>query len=315
MTIGIAAYGPGAGVAVLRALAAVEGVGRGAIGGFVSFVALTADGAIVRAAVQRGGSAALFAGGLSAVPDAIRRANAAGLMSSGPDRPEPLSQFTPAIAGVGLVTGHRMPNTIGASGVNLNDEALALIRLGYRPEEAVERVVAANPDVDAGIIALTLDGRIAAADTAYVQRRGDSGRAVVGTAQQAIVAVLHNAIRPHRPLAALAAEVALDIMHPADSPDGWITFAEGVRLISGPLNAVDVDGDGTVETIIVEDPRFLEGSWSLGIGYETTVLRSAQAVAAMLYEPYMVVEGGRLLSIDGQPTLSVPIRSRHAPLR
>lgn len=310
MTIGIAAYGPNAGIAVLRALAAVEGVGRGAIGGFVSFVALTAEGGIVRASVQRGGTAALFAGGLSAVPDGVRTAGVAGLMSSGPDRPEPLSQFTPAIAGVGLVTGHRMPNTIGASGVNLNDEALSLIRLGYSPEEAVERVVEANPDVDAGIIALTGDGRIHAADTTYVQRRGDSGRAVVGTPQEATVAVLHNAIRPHRPLAALAAEVAMDVMRPADRPDGWITFGEGVRLIAGPLNAVDVDGDGVVKTIIVEDPRFLAGSWSLGIGYETTVLRSRRAVAAMLYEPYMVIEGGTLRSIDGQATLSVPIRSR-----
>jgi hypothetical protein len=309
VTIGIAAHGPNAGLAVLRALAAVEGVGRGAICGFVSFVALTPDGAVRRLAVQRGGTAALFDGGLAAAPDKIGGATTAGLMSSGPDRPEPLSQFTPALAGVGLVTGHRMPNTIGMNGVNLNDEVLELVRRGASPEEAVDRVVVANPDVDAGIIALGADGRAHAANTAHVQKRGDAGRALIGSrAEGAVVAVLHNAIRPHRPIAALAAEVAMDVMKPEDRPDGWITFREGVRLIPGPANAVDVDANGAVKTIVVENPRFLKGIWSLGIGYETRVLRQAQTIAAMLYEPYMVVDGGRLQSIDGQSTLSVPIR-------
>ncbi len=314
MTIGIAAYGPNAGLAVLRALAAVEGIGRGAIRGFVSFVALTSEGTVVRAMVQRHGTNALFEGGLDAMPAAMRTARAAGVMSSGPDRPEPLSQFTPAEGGVGLVTGHRMPNTIGVSGVNLNDEVLDLLRRGASPERAVESVVAANPDVDAGIIALTFDGRIHAADTKYVQRRGDAGKAIVGSSGEAIVAVLHNAIRPHRPIATLAAEVAMDVMRPDDRPDAWITFEEGVRLVAGPVNAVDISRDGKVETIIVENAQFLQGQWSLGVGYETKVVRQAEAIGAMLYEPYMVVDGGPLRSIDGQSRLYVPIRTDVANL-
>ena len=310
MTIGIAAHGPNAGLAVLRALAAVEAVGRGAIGGFVSLVALTADGKVMRAATQKGGSGALLRNG-AGVRDEIGTATTAGLMSSGPDRPEPLSQFTPADAGVGLVTGHRMPNTIGVNGINLNDEVLALMQNGLGPEEAVGRVVAANPEVDAGIIALAPDGRLHAANTPHVARRGDAGEAVRGSREDgAVVAVLHNAIHPHRPLALLAAEVAMDVMQPEDRPDGWITFKEGVRLAPGPANAVDVGADGAVETIIVENPKFLDGRWSLGIGYETRVMRGAKPVAVVLYEPYMVVEAGELRTIDGQTSLSVPIRSR-----
>ncbi len=310
MTIGIAAHGPNAGLAVFRALAAVEAVGRGAIGGFVSLAALTADGSVARATAQRGGIAALWADSEAAIPEAIASATTAGLMSSGPDRPEPLSQFTPAEAGVGLVTGHRMPNTIGVNGVNLNDEVLALMRGGMAPAEAVEQVVRANPDVDAGIIALAADGRIHAANTALVAKRGDTGRALIDARESgAVVAVLHNAIHPHRPLASLAAEVAMDVMQPDDRPDGWITLHEGVRLAAGAVNAVEIDADGAVEAIVVADARFLSGCWSLGIGYETGVIRRAEQIAVMLYEPYMVVNDGVLRTIDGQTEFRIPVRS------
>jgi hypothetical protein len=176
---------------------------------------------------------------------------------------------------------------------------------------AVERVVTSNPEVDAGIIALDFDGRLHAANTRLVEKRSDTGSALSGSLEKgAVAAVLHNAIRPHRPIAALAAEIAMDVMQPDDRPDGWITFREGIRLIRGPVNAVDVNTDGIVEAIIVENPKFLDGPWSLGIGYETKVIRRAQVIASMLYEPYMVVCDGILRKIDGQAELSVPIRSR-----
>lgn len=313
MTIGIAAHGPQAGLAVLRALAAVESVGRGAIGGFVSFSAVSDTGEVLRAETQIGGTSGLFPGGLHVAPAGLLQARVAGLMSSGPDRPAPLSQFTPARAGVGLVTGHRMPNTVGTNGINLNEEVLGLMAHGLSPEVAVSRVIAANPDVDAGVIALAVDGGIFAADTAHVKRRGDTGRAVLGSrAAGAVVAVLHNAIHPFRPLAALAAEVALDVMHPADTADGWIRLHEGIRLRPGRTNAVDVDADGEVETIFVEDRRFLAGLWSLGLGYETAVLRSDAPLGVMLYEPYIVIEDGLIRTVDGKPEKMVPIRRARA---
>ncbi|SHG61689.1 hypothetical protein SAMN02745157_4533 [Kaistia soli DSM 19436] len=309
MTIGIAAYGRDAGLAVLRALAAVEAVGRGAIGGFVSMVAISSAGVLVRAETQRGGSARLFEGGLASAPGALLEAGIAGLMSSGPDRPEPLSQFTPALADVGLVTGHRMPNTMGAGGLNLNDEVLDLLRRGIGVDEAVQRVLAANPGSDAGVIALSIHGEVCAADSAHVERRGDRGRALLRAAGgDAVVAVLHNSIHPVRPLAQLAAEVALDVMLPADRADGRIRLRSGTPLRLGPANAVEIAPDGMVETVLVEDPRFLDGGWSLGLGHETAVLGAGRLMGAMLYEPYLVVQDGLVKTLDGRDDIFIPIR-------
>lgn len=310
MTIGIAAYGPGAGLAILRALAAVETIGRGSIGGFVSVVALTRTGEVTRAETQQGGSRGMFPAGIDAAPPQLIMAPVAGLISSGPNRPAPLAQFTPACAGVGLVTGHRMPNTIGVSGRLINDEVLALMREGLGAEAAVKRVLAANPMADAGIIALSSDGDLFAGDTDYVARRGDSGRVVVGSrGGGAVVGVLHNSIHPSRPLASLAAEIALDVMQPLDRIDGWITLRSGTPLLAGPANAVQIASDGFVDTIIVEDHRFLGGSWSVGLGYETPVMKDGACMGIMLHEPYMVVRDARVLTIDGEPELKIPVRS------
>jgi hypothetical protein len=184
------------------------------------------------------------------------------------------------------------------------------MRLGSSPEDAVAEVIGANSEIDAGIIALAVDGRAHAANTTYVQRRSDLGQAMIGSqVEGALVAVLHNAIRPHRPLAALAAEVALDVMKPADRPDDWIFFHAGVNITLGSVNAVVVDARGVVELMVIDNPKYLTGSWSLGVGSETKVLRHPGAFGAMIYEPYMIVKNGRLQSVDGQSELSVPIRS------
>jgi len=94
MTIGIVAHGPRAGLAIVRALRAIEAVGRGAIGGFVSFVSIASDGSVERAETQRGGTIGLFPNGETEGSAAsLMEAPTAGLMSSGPDRPEPLIPF------------------------------------------------------------------------------------------------------------------------------------------------------------------------------------------------------------------------------
>ncbi|HVW91511.1 MAG TPA: hypothetical protein VHB74_02790 [Devosia sp.] len=309
MTIGIAAYGPDAGRAVLRALAAVEAVGRGAIGGFVSAVALSGEGEVLRAETQRGGTATLF-GDDAKLAKAFAEARIAAVMSSGPDRPAPLRQFTPARTGVGLVTGHRMPNTMGASGLALNEEVLELMSSGLSPQEAVERVTKQNPDVDAGLIALSADGRIYMADTVQTQQRADRGSWHVALADgSAVAGAMHNAILPHRPLAMLATEVALDVMAPRDRPTGWITLVSGTPLSLGSANAVHADAAGAVNKIVVSNPKFLAGRWNLGVGLETPVISHGRSIAVMLYEPYMIAGDGRIESVDGKDTLIVPIRS------
>lgn len=305
MTIGIAASGARAGAAILRALKAAETVGSGAVGGFVSFVAITAEGSLVRADTQTGGTSALF--GPEGPPQAVLSATRAGLMSSGPNRPEPLAQFTPADPAVGIVTGHRMPNTIGAAGVNVNDEVLALMRAGATPQMAVERVVAANPGVDAGLIALAQDGAIYAADTNLVGRLPDAGAATLTVPGHGAVSVLHNAIRPYRSLALLVAETALEILVPPAVADAELTLRSGVPLLADVRDGLLVDANLAVVGVLVRNRRFVEGRWSLGLGAHADVIRDGTIVAHATLEPYLVVDGGRVRSIDGQSSFTMPI--------
>src|SRR5699024_9962606 len=123
MTIGIAAHGPNAGLAVARALAAVEKVATGATRGYAVFAAIDSAGRLHRAETQRGGTATLFVDAEAtgvAPPAEAAAAHTAGLISSGPDRPAPLTQYVPAEPGAGLVTGHRLPNAAGTSGRPVN---------------------------------------------------------------------------------------------------------------------------------------------------------------------------------------------------
>ncbi|MET0745480.1 MAG: hypothetical protein ABWY78_19065 [Microvirga sp.] len=307
MTIGIAAYGPRAGQAILEGLRAAESIGRGAIGGFVSFAAIGEDGRLHRAETQRNGAQCLFGG--EALPAHLARARHAVLMSSGPDRPAPLAQFTPGDPLVGLVTGHRLPNTPGAAGIALNEEVLRRMGQGSTPSEAVERVVRDNPHVDGGLIALALDGEVHARDTAYVERFPDRGGVVLGSREQGgIVAVLHNAIRPYRSLALLVAETVLDTMAPTNQPDGVVGFAAGVPIAIGPESAIHVDAAFSVLSLALRDPRYLSGRWSLGLGPMAPILMNGTVVAHALYEPYLVIDAGRLETMDGAVTMNLPFR-------
>lgn len=305
MTIGIAASGPGAGRAVLAGLASVEAVGRGAIGGFVSF-AVIAGGAIHRAETQVGGAAALFGG--AEMPRLLAGATIAVLMSSGPNRPSPLSQFTPGDPEVGLLTGHRFPNAAGCSGRALNLEVLDRMRGGASARTAVEAVVAENPEADAGIIAVGRDGSLFAGDTRYLAEFGDAGAALVEDAASEVrVAVLHNAILPHSGLAALAAEVVRDSMLGEGSASGRVRVTAGVAIEPGPIRALHVDAHGRVVRITLPPGHIRDQRWSFGLGYRVRVVRDEAPVGRVLYEPYMVAEHGRLVSVDGADALYLPV--------
>ncbi len=255
MTIGLAALGPGAGRAVLDALAAVEAVGRGAIGGFGVFVAAAAGRAIA-AETQRGGCDALHAalersGGAAA----LSGAGIAAVISSGPDRPTPLSQFLAADPAVGLVTGHRLPNSPGADGRPVNQAVLAALRAGAAPAAAVQRVLAANPEVDAGMIAVT-DRDIALANSTRVARRPDLGQALLRDAAGWAVACLHNSIRPQGGLAALAAATAGERLAAASPPLPSLRLRPGTPVAPGPADRVLVDRAGVVLRVESANPAF-----------------------------------------------------------
>lgn len=313
MTIGIAAFGPQAGLAVVRALTAVERVGRGAIGGFASFVALGADGTLWRAETQRGGTTTLFVAGEATgvpPPPAFAEAPWAGVMSSGPDRPPPLARFTPADPAIGLLTGHRLPNGEGSDGQPLNQAVLARMRAGEPPAAAVAAVLGAAPDADAGIIALDRQNRLVAVDSATVAERGDLGRCLLcRPGLGAGVAVLHNAIHPSGPLARLAAEVALDTMAPEDRSDLWITVAAGTPLVLGARNAV-ILGDGDhARTIVVTRPAMLTGRVSgAPVSYRAAVERHGRRLGFTTGEPYGLIEDGRIVSLSGQDEVQIGVR-------
>lgn len=305
MTIGIAAFGPGSGQGVLEGLRAVERIGRGAIGGFVSFVALTGDGRALRGATQTGGSDAVFPGGL---PAEAAAAPLAALISSGPDRPEPLSDFLAAEPGVGLVTGHRMPQTRTPEGVPLNQMVLAQMRAGLDPQQAVDHVILRYPRMDAGFVALGVSGRIGLGSTAQVLARGDQGSGRLGSPDgEAGVASLHNAIHPHRLIAAVANEMTLDRMLRVDAPLCWIRFRSGVPFLPGPAPEVHTDPSGTLECIRHPDEHLMTGRWSVGLGDRVAVVQEGRHIGWLGYEPFLVCHDGIVASVDGKHAIETPV--------
>lgn len=313
MTIGIAAVGPNAGRAVFEALAAVERVGIGAIGGFAVFAAWTREGALYRAETQRGGTQTLFTNGETtggAPPSEVAAATMAAVMSSGPDRPAPLIQFLPAEPGVGLVTGHRLPNAAGATGAPVNLAVMDLMRAGRSAAEAVDAVLDADPETDAGLIAADWRGGLYSRNSARVARRPDTGHAR-REGPEAAVEVLHNAIHPHGPLAALAAEIALAILDPIPTT-GVVTVKAGTPLVAGDESRVQVGADGKAERVEVTDHRLLRGRHNCAAVYlGARVMRGADCLGITLYEPNVVVAEGRIVSLSGQSEVGIsygPIR-------
>lgn len=303
MTIGIAAAGPGAGLAIVRALRAVESIGHGAVGGFVSLAAIC-GGTIERLETQRGGAEALLDGD----PPAWLNASAcAVLMSSGPNRPTPLAQFTPGDAAVGLLTGHRFPNAPDHADRPLNLVALDLMRRGEHPQRAVDLVADDHPAADAGLIAITPDGRIGLRDFAYLDQFADRGQAML-TSASGSVAVSHNAITPYRGLALVAAEVALDALGPPNRSTRHLQLSAGQPLRLGPRNAVEVDSVGAVTGLVVSDPTLLTGTRTFGLGYRAPVI-GTYSDSWLQYEPFLVSRNGALHSVDGEASQSIPISS------
>ena len=314
MTIGIAVTGPDAGLAAFEALRAVERVSRGAIGGFVSFVAIGAEGSLLRAQTQRGGTRTLFTRGETTgvePPTAFAEARFAALISSGPDRPEPLAQFTPADPGVGLISGHRLPNVPGVDGVPLNQAVLRRLAEGTPPKLAIEAELARNPDADVGLIALDLQGRLHLANSRFVAQRADLGSALMEDAQSgAAVAVLHNAIHPHRAPAALAASVALDRMAPADRCDFRVVLQAGLRLELGDENCLHLDAEDRVERLTVTQACWLEPAHQgAAVNFAAAVRCKGELVGHATSEPYCVAKEGRLQSVSGQAAASIPVRT------
>lgn len=303
MTIGIAAYGPKAGAAVLQALAAAEKICTGAIGGFVAAACVFED-SVVRGETQCAGVTGLQ---FSTSRQEFESAVTAGLISSGPNRPVPLSAFVTAKAGTGVVTGHRMPNAVGVDGIPMNLAVLNLIADGTDPGRAVNEIVNANPDADCGLIAVNVAGSGGVANTLCVSRP-DAGMAS-GQRGDASVWVLHNAVRPFETLAPLLVEIALDVMRPAVTATGHVLFKEGCLVEAGESPQIHVDESGTVKKIVVGLSANREAQ-ALDIGCQPLIYLHSKPIARLIYEPLLMVRDNRLISADGDSALQVAIGVR-----
>ena len=313
MTIGIGAYGPNAGRAVFDALAAAEKVGAGAIGGFVTYAAIGEHGEQLRSETQRGGTSTLFTEGETTgvePPEGFARARVAGVISSGPDRPAPLAQYVPADPHGGLVTGHRIPPTTGVNGKPMNGDVLERLVAGEPAARAVDKVVAANPEGDCGLIAIDMKGGAHCRNTERVLRRPDVGTALRrDEASGAVVAVLHNAIRPWPVLAELVAAVALDTMIGEGEPEGWVTIDAGTPIGMGPENAVHCDPAGVAERVTTTDPAIGErGELGAAIYLASAVYIGGELVGRTTFEPITSIENGRLAVLSGKASLRMSYR-------
>lgn len=313
MTIGIGAFGPNAGLAVFRALKAAEKVGTGAIGGFATFAAITADGRAVFSVTQRGGAATAFTEGettgVEPWPE-FATARVAAVISSGPDRPGDLTKFIPVDPAVGLVTGHRIPPTTGQNGQAMNVDALARMRAGLPAADAAAAVIAENPEADCGLICVDLSGRVGLANTVRVLRRPDVAAVLRQDAETgASVGVLHNAIRPHRAIAELAAAVALETMAADLAPKGQIVIAAGTPIGMGPENAVICDADSRALQVTTTDPSVgIRGELGAAIYLASAVYLGDRLVGRTTFEPITTIENGRLVAFSGRSEIRIGYR-------
>jgi hypothetical protein len=317
MTIGIGATGAYAGLAVFRALEAAERVGTGAIRGFAVFAAIDANGDLRIAQTQRGGTTTLFTDGEATgvlPPQDIAEARFAVVMSSGPDRPEPLMQFIAADPQTGLVTGHRLPNTLGPDGVAVNTAVLTCMARGMSAHAALDAVLEASPDVDAGMIALGANAGIAARNSALVDRRPDLGAARrEGKDGTTVVEVLHNAIHPHATLAPLVADIALAIMSPAQPVTGEISVAAGTPVVHGDRNRVFVDARGCAVRIETENASLTSGRHNCAAIYlGSEIVRDGAVIGTTLFEPNVMVQDGTIETLSGQAEVRITFTAEAA---
>jgi hypothetical protein len=311
VTIGIAAHGPRAGLAVYKSLRAAERVSTGSIGGFATFAAIGQDGSLLRHQTQRGGSTTLFIDGEitgTEPPPEVAEANWAAVISSGPERPE-LEKLLTADAEVGLVTGHRMPITVGIDGIPVNRQVLDLMREGRSAQAAVDHVLERNPEIDAGLIAIDRQGLIYGRNSARVLRRPDlaEGRAARDGAS---VVVFYNAIRPYSVLAGLVTEIALDCMLGIPQPDAHVLVRAGTPVVAGDETAIHADAQGVATHVTTNEHFRLTGHQiCTGIYLGSPVYIDGKLAGHTMLEALTSFEDGRIAAMSGQTAVPFGYRA------
>lgn len=286
MTIGVAACGPNAGAAVRAAVLGAELLGRGAIGGFAVFAMLDGNGVLHHCVTQRGGITQL------ALPETWLRARIAAVISSGPDRPEPLAQFLPGASGVGLVAGHRLPNRPGLDGTPLNRATLALLASGVPAQQAVDTVLEQAAEMDAGLIAIDALGNIGMGNSARVTRRTDLGSHYRDEGSCRL-ALLHNSIEYQGDLSDAIADLAWSQLSGQASRLQFLTLAHPVPLGRATCDRVHVDANFVVTALETADPFLLSiNGRSTAIYLAAEVCQDGRVIGRVTTEIFAQVANG-----------------------
>lgn len=303
MTIGVAASGPDAGAAVRAAVLGAEVLGRGAIGGFAVFAVLDANGDVKHCVTQRGGIAQL------AIPDEWLHATRAAVISSGPDRPEPLLQFLPGAKGVGLVTGHRLPNRLDASGIPLNQAVLSRIAAGDSPQCAIDLVLDGNPEADAGLIAVNADGLVGWGNSDRVKRRTDSRR-FHRDQGGARIAILHNSICFPDGMADVVAELAWACLAGQSMSVRFLHLQPSVCIRASHRDRVCLARDGSIELIETANPHLpMANGRATAIYLGSEVWQDGRRIGRVISELMADVESGKVAR-PLEPTQAVVIMKK-----
>lgn len=299
MTLGIAAHGPQAGAAVRQAVIAAELLGRGEIGGFAVFAVIDAAGLAHHCWGQQGGITALQ------IPPAWLAATHAAVITSGPLRPEPLLQFLPGRDGVGLVTGHRLPNRPGAIHQEpLNQRVLALLATGLHPQAAVDQVLATHPQADTGLIAINALGQIGCGNSARVQQRGDTGAGLWHSTDEAKegFAFLHNAIQPVPVVTECVQSMLRAALDQTEHPARYqmLQLTDVIPVESEAADAVYVDAQWRVERVASADPFMAQAQQNITLlPLSMPVWQAGRCVGQMATELFAQVAHGRAMPAAG----------------
>jgi hypothetical protein len=307
MTIGIACVGDDPVAAVTAAVLGAELAGRGAIGGFAVLAVLDAAGEFHHIGVQTGGVSALV------IPPAWASAKVAALISSGPDRPEPLIQFLPGKSGHGLVTGHRLPNTIGADGIALNIAALRLIETGRAPQDAVDDVLQSAPETDAGLIAVNSGGTIGFANSARVARRPDLG-AAHRLEHGRGYALLHNSIFGNvascAALATILGDLAWASLTSTPGDHALVRLELPVPLHASDCDRVLIDDEDRIVAIESANPALLAATAASRTvaAAPTMIVRNGQRVGGAMTDLYARIADGSAHPLERRVDRTVLMR-------
>jgi len=294
MTIGVAAFGEHAGAAVYDAVLGAELLGRGAIGGFAVMAVLDEPGGLQYRVTQRGGVTSLD------LPPAWRDARVAAIISSGPDRPEPLTQFVAGANGIGLVTGHRLPSLTGAAGTPLNRAALDHLARGSAPQQAVDAVLQTHAEWDTGLVAIDSLGRLGMANSARVRRRDDLGE-FRRSEPRASLGLLHNSIYARGNLAAHLGELAWSSLHGGGGPWRFVTLARPVVLTVASKDCVHVDDAGTIVAIETANPSLATmDRVSTAVYLGTDVRRHGVLAGITATELYVRIRAGEACPLESR---------------